>query len=438
MEENKPLEIPELPKTEGTVNSTTTITAKPKPNGLLVAVLVVLGLLVVLGGTYAFLKTQKRIPPKDKVVVDNSVVGEDNDEKVQEGEDKKKESDKKNDVEDTGEVESKDSFAANKIFYIKDNNVFSYDIVTKETVQWTSYDRNAHNIAVVGVIDGKSLAFSKCSTVVGDYACGLFTINLDSKAIVERKKLGKQDMLLASGFGTETKFAYLFMKGENKWVLSLYDGGSEKVLEEVTVGEAYGRGGFIEDSEEIAFSPDQKYLFHISTGSPRGVIDFSIYVYNLGLGTKDIIKNATQPKWLDKDYIVYRKYDKDAKKGDGLYVYDVKTKTSEKISGLVDSSYVPNVLSGTKKIVYNVQPERQIWLVDNATGKNTKLLDSAMEPIWVNKGNIAFRSVKKCTDDCEGMYDYNILGVGVFDLETNTSVIIPGLKEVGPIVTEYK
>jgi hypothetical protein len=85
-----------------------------------------------------------------------------------------------------------------------------------------------------------------------------------------------------------------------------------------------------------------------------------------------------------------------------------------------------------------VQPERQIWLVDNASGKNTKLLDSAMEPIWVNKGNIAFRSVKKCTDDCEGMYDYNILGVGVFDLETNTSVIIPGLKEVGPIVTEYK
>lgn len=432
MEENKPLEIPELPKTEGTVNSTTTITAKPKPNGLLVAILVILGLLVVVRGTYAFLKTQNKVLPKDKELVDDEVLEEDK----KEG---KKDSDKKKDeVVLKDKVESKGGLVANKIFYIKDSNVFSYDIVTKETVQWTSYDKNAHNIAVVGVIDGKSLAFSKCSTVVGDYACGLFTINLDSKAIVERKKLDKQDMLLASGFGTETKFAYLFMKGENKWVLSLYDGGSEKVLEEVEVGEGYGRGGFVEDSEEIAFSPDQKYLFHISTGSPRGVIDFSIYVYNLGLGTKEIIKNATQPKWLDKDYIVYRKFDKDAKKGDGLYVYDVKKKTSEKISGLVDSSYVPNVLSGTKKIVYNVQPERQIWLVDNASGKNTKLLDSAMEPIWVNKGNIAFRSVKKCTDDCEGMYDYNTLGVGVFDLETNTSVIIPGLKEVGPIVTEYK
>jgi len=433
MDENKPLETP-IVSEEAQAESSTATTHTPtkaKPNTLLVVVLVILGILLVGGGAYAFITTQRKTEqePKGRVGVEVKVNG--NKEPDEEGPEKENKEEK---------AISKKGVVANKIFYVNSGNIFSYDIQTKQTVQLTSYTDTSHNINLNGanVINEKTLGFSRCATVTGDFACGLYTLNLETKNIDERKKLPKDEFLLMSGFATETKFSYLYMKGE-KWVLALYDGGSLKNLEEVDIPEAYGRGGFIEDSEKIALSPDGKYLIHISTGSPRGSMDFNIYVYNLAENSKDIVKDATQPQWLDNGSIIYRKYMGNSGGGDGLYVYDVKTKTSEKISDLMYSSYLPNVLLGTKKIVYNNYPDKQVWLFEKANGKNVKLSDWALNPIWVNENNIAFTSVEGCSGgECDGMSDYNILGISVFDLKTNKATLIPGLNAMGPLVTEYK
>lgn len=455
MDENKPLDVempvvpeapqpipevtqavPEVSQAERSTATTPTPT-KAKPNTLLVVALVILGILLVGGGAYAFVSAQKKATQKQK---ENIEVDEDSETKkglvVQPAEEKKEE--KKEEVKE--KAVSKKGIVANKIFYVNSGNIFSYDIQTKKTVQWTSYTDTSHHINLNGanVIDEKTLGFSRCATVTGDFACGLYTLNLETKSIIERKKLAKDEFLLTSGFATETKFAYLYTKGE-KWILALYDGGSVKNLEEVDIPEAYGRGGFIEDSEKIAFSPDQKYVVYVSTGSPRGNMDFNVYVYNLAENSKDIIKDATQPQWLDSGSIIYRRYMANGGSENGLYVYDVKTKTSGKISGLMSSSYLPNVLLGTKKIVYNNYPDKQVWLFEKANGKNVKLSDWALDPIWVNESSVAFTSVEECSGgECDGMSDYNVLGISVFDLKTNKATLIPGLNAMGPLVTEYK
>ncbi len=53
------------------------------------------------------------------------------------------------------------------------------------------------------------------------------------------------------------------------------------------------------------------------------------------------------------------------------------------------------------------------------------------------KALLFFTSIENCTNDCEGMMDYNVLGVAIFDLKTNTAIFIPEIKDAGSIVTEY-
>lgn len=387
---------------------------------LLLPILVVLCILLIGGMTlYTFITKQRRTEQKKEDVVVNL------DDKIEE------ERNKEEEKIDQGIVE-------NKNFYIKDNNIFSYDILTKQVDQWTSYSsEDKYELKTLKIIDGYTLGFIRGY----GFDDTLNTINLKTKEITKRKKFATgEEFSGVIGFATATKFAYTYQTDENKWFLSLYDDGSVKDLEETTVLVAYGRGGVVEDSYEIIFSPDQKYLLYISTSNPAGGDeDFNIYVYNLEEGKKDIIKNATQPQWLDNDLIVYRKFIYDdenhiRRKGDGLYVYNTKTGTSEKIRGVADSARTPNVLHGTKKIVYRVnpdfdpdvwlRPDLEIWLLDYESGENRKILDSAAFPTWLNENNIAFTILEEC-DDC--MYGTDFSEGAFFDLNTNTITPIPEL-----------
>ena len=427
--ENQSVEVSSVPPVadEGGVNtepSIPTLTAKPKPKTWLVVLLVILGLLFVVGGTYAFIMKSVKQEKEVDIVAD-----EDGGVVVKELGEKEKVVEKK-------VVTSKKTKALNKLFYVKDGNIFSYDITTKENKKLTSYSENSANIGISNVIDEKLIGFTRCLTIEGDYGCALLTLNTDTMKVEERKKLGKSEHSSGATFATATKFAYTFFDG-NKWSLVYENNGVVKKLEDITMTGEFGRGGFVEDSSKVAFSPDKKYLLQISTASPRAIMDPTVHVYDLSNDKKDVIENATQPQWMDSELIVYRSYDEENQKGDGLYIYNVKTKKSEKINGVVDASYLPNVLYGTKKIVYNVYPEKEIWLYNGENGKNEKLTDLGLDPLWVNESTVVFTSIENCTNDCEGMMDYNVLGVAIFDLKTNTAIFIPEIKDAGSIVTEY-
>ena len=96
-------------------------------------------------------------------------------------------------VEEVVTSNSKKPKTLDKLFYVKDSNIFSYDITTKEIKKLTTNPENSANIGISNVIDEKQIGFTRCLTVEGDYGCALFTLNTDTLKVEERKKLGKSE-----------------------------------------------------------------------------------------------------------------------------------------------------------------------------------------------------------------------------------------------------
>ena len=150
-----------------------------------------------------------------------------------------------------------------------------------------------------------------------------------------------------------------------------------------------------------------------------------------------MISGATQPEWLDDKTIVYRKYEK---KGDGLYLYNITTKTQRKIEGIDEASYSPSVLTGSNKILYTVYPDKQIWLYDFTTKKNSKVLDKAIFGSWVTPTKIIYEEIELCNGkvDCGGMMgEYETKSISVFDLETKVKDVISDLESTYEAASEY-
>ena len=337
-----------------------------------------------------------------------------------------------------------------KLFYTKDNNIFVYDVDSKQTSKLTDYPQNESyspaydesgkqkpNISIenIRVIDEKTLGFGKCGIVIGDFGCGMYVLNLETNQVIEKKKLDNNMLLLASDWHDPDTFSYL-VTADEKWQVFLNTMSGLKTLEDITI-ETYGRGGYIEDSEKIRFSPDGKYVLQISTSSPRSVSDFNVYVYGVDSDTKKVIQNATQPEWVDNDKIVYRKYEKE---GDGLYIYNIESQTQEKLQGIGKDSYNPEVLLGENKILYENNPDKQVWMYDLTTNDNTLVADMALSPIWLNLNKIIFSEIEMCNgkEGCGGMVDYEIKGMVVYDLSNKTKLsTTPELQSLYGTATEY-
>jgi len=330
-----------------------------------------------------------------------------------------------------GELSENNGVAIDKVFYTKDNNIFSYDISTEETLKCTDYTKNKDyypaydetgeqipdiEISDIKVIDENTVGFSKSESVKGDFGFGIYTLDLKTKEITSKKKLEGDMMILALDFASPDKFSYV-IDSSKEWQQLLFDNGDLQILQELTP-QIYGRGGIIEDCTEIKFSPDGKYVLQIETSSPRSVEDFNVYVFNLSDSSEQVITGATQPEWLDNSTIVYRKYEKD---GDGLYLYSLKTNINEKIDGINKSSYKPEVLTGTSKVLYTVYPGKQIWLYDVNTGENIKILDNALYGYWVNHEKIIYYELDP-DSEMDEMGGYDFKSVSLFDLETKSKI----------------
>ena len=82
------------------------------------------------------------------------------------------------------------SYVDDAVFYINDNNPYSYKTVSGESTSLTSYQINAVSspsydeegneqpsieISNVHIIDGETLGYTLCAIVTGDYRCGLYS-----------------------------------------------------------------------------------------------------------------------------------------------------------------------------------------------------------------------------------------------------------------------
>lgn len=344
----------------------------------------------------------------------------------------------------------------NKVFYPQDNNIFSYDVKTKQITRWTDYPKNKSyypaydesgkqipyiTIENIKVIDGDTLGFGKCEVVPGDFGCGLYTLNLKTRTISERMKLDKEDSLLDVGWLDESHFAYLVVTNKNNGRYQFYlanDGDIKKLID--LSAEGYGRGGFIEDSREIEFSPSGNYFFLISTALPplESFSAFAVHGYDSVSGQEIFtIQNATMPVWLDNQKIVFRKYISNNNHQNGIYIYDIATKEEKKIVEIPADSYQPSVIPDGK-IVFWTNSDKNLWIYNLENKEKRLLVDKAISGFWVSPTMIAYEKIELCDgkDDC--MLGYRVKSVDVFDLESNTKIgSIPDLKSAYRATSEY-
>ena len=104
-----------------------------------------------------------------------------------------------------------------------------------------------------------------CAIVGGDWGCGIYSLNLNTKDITLLKKFDKNTELMDVGFYSTIKFGYLAIynnqnNAQSYWMLNLYDSGNETTFQNFKIG-AYGRDGFPNDSQKIRFSSNGRYFF---------------------------------------------------------------------------------------------------------------------------------------------------------------------------------
>lgn len=347
----------------------------------------------------------------------------------------------------------------NKIFYSKDNNIFSYDAKTKETVKWTNYAKNKSsspaydetgkqipNIEIrdITVIDENTIGFGKCGVVTGDFGCGLYTLELRTKAISEKKKLDKEDLLLNAGWLNESKFAYLIhtKKNDGRWQFYLVQDGVNKKLIDLST-ESYGRGGFIEDSEKIEFSPNGDRFFFISTAPPQSdnFIAFAVHGYDSFSGQEIFtIQNATMPVWLNNQKVIFRKYYSKDNNQNGVYIYDLTTREEKRIEEISADSYHPSV-TPEGKIVFWSNGDKNLWIYNLESRERKLLINKAISGFWVTPTKVVYEEIEPCNgrEGCGDMADYEVKSVNIFDLENNTKIdFISDLKSTYGVTSQYK
>jgi hypothetical protein len=335
----------------------------------------------------------------------------------------------------------------NKLFYEKDNNIYSLDVVLKKEIQWTNYPKNpgyspayddngnqipSISFRKINIIDKNSIGFGMCATISGDYGCGLYTLQLSNKSIIEKIHLSSNTYIVDIGFYSPEKFAYLTVRSDQSskqsyWEFIFSDEESIRTLLSFPIN-AYGRGSFVEDSQEIRFSENGRYVLQIATSSPLKAFDSNVYIYNLTDFSTEVIENATQPRWLNNNTIVYRHYKNiasymDNTEGGRLYIYNINTHSSQKIDAIAKGAYHPVVLD-ENKILYSVVEDRTLWIYDFQKKEIKEVLESAYRGAWISENLIAYISIINCEgrENCGGPGgDYENNDIEILNLNSLTS-----------------
>lgn len=314
------------------------------------------------------------------------------------------------------------SFSNEKIFYIRKNNIYSYDFLTKVEEQITNYlildsspqyDNNGDQIPSITLnnlqkVNENSLGFSKCEIVLYNYGCGIYILNLEENTLIEKLKFRSTDIIQKLSFYTINKFAYYYIEesdiAQNKFILTLNDNREETIIENFTF-EGFGRGGFEEDSEELSFSSDGQYLLNIWTSSPRSLNDFNTYIYNLSTLKRDVIEHSTQSKWLNNNEIIYRVYGKPTQEENGyLNIYNVDSKLSSRIDTIPQTANNPQIID-ENNILYSDYNMRSLWSYNLKTKENVKIGENALAVRLLLGNRIVYSEYIECgtEENCGGI-----------------------------------
>lgn len=321
-----------------------------------------------------------------------------------------------------------EKYSENKVFYTDyepDRGIFYYDLKGKVSKRIRPLDIDTV-VFGLGVYKDNFLAYGirEGNSKTEESASYIMSYDLKNNIETELKKFNSNEILRNSAVYSNEKYAYFLLTNKagkfEKIELVVVDEKGTHVVSKSTKLAQDGRGGSSYDDNSIKFNDDGSYMTHVATYSERNGLDNSIYLYNLTDYSETILKDSVMARWISRTKFVYV-----APNVKGLFVYDVETNKSEKLSGIDEFVFMPKVIADGSKILLEVEvPENDyqygsVYLYDLVTKEFVKLIDMAIAPAWITDEVILVDRIRKCTpqDECV-MDDYLYLNTALYNINT--------------------
>lgn len=331
-------------------------------------------------------------------------------------------------AEDKGEVkgatdvvEDNDTFK-DKLFFVRSGNVFISDKNGKNKEQLTSYSEDGQ-IQSLQLIDGAYLGYFKCESAATELVCNIIKLEIATKKEESIKQFVSGAALQYVSWADSENFAYAIKEKVRGTVSVIYESSpTERVLLEYD-SITSTRRSFIEDDQQLTFSPNKQHLYYINTQGKEG-FDFTIYVYDVTGSELDIIEEATMPAWLDDETILYRAYSNSS--AGNFYKRDIEKRMSDK---LITPSAVYSPQVWDKKVLYwEAGSTGSTYVYNLSTGRNGLIDKNTAFGVWLSENEIIYANVRACQEgECI---------VGTMDYETQFTPFQYKVKNINTEISE--
>lgn len=368
--------------------------------------------------------------------------------------------------------------AQGKLLYIKDKNVFSYDLATNKETQLTQDGSEAVAYQLPKWVSGDTISLVLCDNKSADgkspYTCRLHTRELVSSTPVEIASVSSQPNTSGVQLGGFTTYAWDSKKKQLAYLVDefvdkntstkLYykaDASASAILlkEFVMTG---GRGGSPDDTVRLEFSPDgEKLLMNFTWLYPPASADKdegTLFVFDLP--SKQLVWNmketvTSHANFLSGHILAAKQAstatDSATKPPQVVWIDLIKSSTDPK-EGITKITDAPNwygfePLTKELLVFYSVASEtgKGVALEElDLTSKSKKPLKEQLLPVKVlDEKTVLVATMKKCNEikleESCGIDLYNGYltdGIGVFDTDAksvrnltiaSSSAILPGI-----------
>lgn len=327
------------------------------------------------------------------------------------------------------------------IYFGRDGNLYQADALEGNEQTLTDYPKNPtrtpakdgqgneipfRTFKYLSVTQTGSVGYGMCAIVTGNYGCSIYKIEQGQSTKLPVNFSPQANLQLGAFYDQDT-YAYAYEEsvedGSSKWRIILQDNGKPTTLLNYAYANRFGRGGSYDDAQLMRFSPKGDFVLHVDTASPRSTLDFNLYLYPINGLSPTIIKNATQPTWVDHQTLVYRSIPSEGNPG-GIYSYSLATKKSSLFmpaeSSLNTSQmYWPRTSPDGQHLSFFEYNKQITYIVSTSSKQVVAEIKNAVDTHWIDDDTLYFTRTGKCTetDPC-GQIPYSYRGKGVYSLTT--------------------
>lgn len=335
--------------------------------------------------------------------------------------------------------------------YVKDSNIFLYSLNDKTETQITTDGSQLISYQRPLWLDEETFAFSKCVRTSSDgktpYTCGLYIQKVGGTATELFKQTSQPNV---NGYQTGAEISlFSFTHDQAKvayWVtsyeknkdfgqsqLKIFDIKSKNSEMVDSIDNHGGRGGGLDDSAALDFSPDDTHLLVVNTGlypmQDKANDHGTLMVYDVS-SKKRVWEQAgswtTFGHWLDNTTILAKQY---PAAGHGASQKLVKIDVGKNSADAVMEAngwYNLEPVGKDKAVFWKLNPKQGsgllLYQIDLKTQETKELQSNVVNSKVLSDGTLLVRTLQPCSqkgEDVCGMDVYNGYteeGLGIVDV----------------------